>query len=114
MGYVLDLAKRREDTYVLSDFYPQELPTRDGKLMMNYEASYEADERGIHLIAFDPNSDTRDTGESYIKQVSMQEFLAWAMNGRTRTIDVYQHIQSALRQKKDTGEAHRRHVEDYF
>lgn len=112
--YVLDLAKRRKDTYVLSNFYPQELQTRDGKHMRNYEVSYEADEDGISIVAFDPNSDTIDPGESYVGQIPKQEFLTWVMGNRVHMIDVYQHIQIALRQKKDAGEAHRRHLENYF
>lgn len=113
VDYVLDLAKRKKDAYILTDFYPRELPTRDGKRRMNYEASYEVDKNGISLVVFDPSSDAMDPGESYIKRVSTQEFLAWAMKDRIYMIDVYQHVQAALGKKKDDGDAQRRNFEQY-
>ncbi len=113
VAYVLDLAKRRKQIYVLSNFYPRELPTRDGERIMNYEANYLCDENGISIGAFDPTSDAMDPGESYTKQVPVEEFLMWTMNDRVHTIDVYQHIQAALRQKKDISEAHQKHFEEY-
>lgn len=113
IDYVLDLARERKQTYTLTNFYPRELPTRDGERTMNYEVNYLCDENGISIGAFDPSSGAMDPGESYIKQILTQEFLTWAMMDRLHMIDVYQHIQLALRQKKDTGEAYRRDSETY-
>ncbi len=114
VDYVLGLSAERKQTYKLSKFYPQNLPTRDGSGILDYNVGYICDEDGISIVAFDPSSDAMDPGESYIKQIPVQEFLVWAMKDRVYMIDVYQHIQAALRKKKYTSEDHRRHFEQYL
>ena len=113
VDYISGLARKRNCTYILSEFYPQELPTIGGERVSNFEVIYFCNQYGISMDALDPHSDTSDPGDSYIKQIPRKEFLEWVMEDGMRMIDVYQHIQAALRQEKGNGEAHRKHLETY-
>ncbi len=114
IDHVLVLARERKQTYKLSRSYPQWLSTRDGNATIEYRISYICDKNGISVVAFDPQSNAMDPGESYIKQIPTKELLEWVRKDGIHMMDVYQHIKKALEQKKSSGEAHERCSGNYF
>lgn len=78
----------------LTDFYPETLQYDGTKKF--FEVSFSFEEDGICLQAFDPSSDTVDSGDSHTKKVTREEFLKWVKKDLIRILDVYKHLVSFI------------------
>lgn len=84
----------------ISSFHHQESFTLDGKKKKKFEVSYSIRRGKIYLHAFDPESDTVDSGDSHRKEISTEEFLEWVKQDIIHAVDVYRCLSLEARAKK--------------